>query len=209
MTQGTDEKSKKAGAAGGAAKPKISEVIVVEGRDDTARVTSAVDADTIETHGFGMSDEMWKEIDKAYAARGIIIFTDPDHAGSLIRKKIKERYPEAKEAFMPRAEADFRGNIGVENASPENIRKALAKVKSTAGAGGPEGDVFTMEDMEEAGLTGAPDSRKRREALADVLGFAYGNTGAMLKKLNSYRITRGEFYGALRSISNKGDKEQV
>lgn len=182
---------------------KIKEVIVVEGRDDTARVKCAVNADTIETHGFGMADSMWREIDKAYKERGIIIFTDPDHAGSLIRKKLKERYPDAKEAFMPREEARKGDNIGVENASSESIRRALSKVKSTADDSDP---TFTMEDLEEAGLTGERGSREKRAALSDALGIAYGNARSLLSKLNGYRITREEYYGALRSIGDQGHK---
>ncbi|MDD6154221.1 MAG: ribonuclease M5 [Eubacteriales bacterium] len=187
-----------------AEKEKIKEVIVVEGRDDTARVTQAVNVDTIETHGFGMAPSMWKEIDKAYEERGIIILTDPDHAGSLIRKKLKERYPEAKEAFMPREEARRGNNIGVENASAESIRKALAKVKTPASA---PAELYTMEDLEEAGLTGGPGSRERRAALADALGIAYGNAKALLNKLNGYQIKREEYYGALRSISDQSDQK--
>ena len=107
-------------------KSKIREVIIVEGRDDTAAVLRAVDAQTIETHGFGMSDRMWEQIGTAARTRGIIIFTDPDRAGENIRRKVKERFPEAGEAFLPRDKALRGTNIGVENASPEAIREALA-----------------------------------------------------------------------------------
>ena len=60
---------------------KIDEIIVVEGRDDTQAVKKAVECETIETHGFGMSDEMWKSLDTAYRNKGLIILTDPDHSG--------------------------------------------------------------------------------------------------------------------------------
>ena len=69
-------------------KLKIEEVIVVEGRDDTAAINRGVEAVTIETHGFGMSENMWKLIDSAYKTKGIIVFTDPDYAGENIRRKI-------------------------------------------------------------------------------------------------------------------------
>lgn len=67
-------------------KPKIEEIIVVEGRDDTAAIKRAVDATTIETHGFGMSKEMWQVMENANATKGLIVFTDPDHGGRSIRK---------------------------------------------------------------------------------------------------------------------------
>ena len=62
-------------------KRKIEEVIVVEGRDDTAAVKRAIDGLTLETHGFGIRRETWALIEKAYRETGIIIFTDPDYAG--------------------------------------------------------------------------------------------------------------------------------
>ena len=68
--------------------PQIAEVIVVEGRDDTAAIRRAVRAVTIETHGFGISKNTWNKIDRAHKDYGIIIFTDPDHAGEEIRRKI-------------------------------------------------------------------------------------------------------------------------
>jgi ribonuclease M5 len=71
----------------------IKEIIVVEGRDDEAAVKKAVEAETIATHGFGISQETFARIEKAYAERGIIIFTDPDHAGEKIRKRLSERFP--------------------------------------------------------------------------------------------------------------------
>ena len=108
--------------------PKIEEIIVVEGRDDTAAIRCAVDAVTIETHGFGIREETWDLIDKAYQTKGIIVFTDPDTAGEQIRRRILERFPEAKEAFLDQALAAKAGDIGIENASPESIQEALGKV---------------------------------------------------------------------------------
>ena len=185
-------------------KSKIREVIIVEGRDDTAAVHRAVDAQTIETHGFGMSDRMWEQIETAARTRGIIIFTDPDPAGENIRRKVKERFPEAGEAFVPRDKALRGQNIGVENASPEAIREALARAHCTKQEGS---EVFTMEDLEAAGLCGAEGSRLRREKVAAALGIGYGNSRRMLARLNGFGITREEFYGAVRSICNPGDPE--
>ncbi len=82
------------------AKRRIKETIIVEGRDDTAAINRAVDALTIETHGFGMPDSIWPQIDKAYREQGIIVFTDPDYAGEKIRRKIAERYPGCRQAFL-------------------------------------------------------------------------------------------------------------
>ena len=63
-------------------KKTVKEVIVVEGRDDTAAIKRAIDADTIETHGFGIRRTTWELIENASRERGIIIFTDPDYSGN-------------------------------------------------------------------------------------------------------------------------------
>ena len=187
---------------------KIKEIIVVEGRDDTQAVKRAVDCETIETHGFGIKEGVWKSLDTAYRTKGLIIFTDPDHAGDTIRQKIKERYPDSKEAFMPRRRADRNGDIGVENASPEAIRDALLKAKPCTREGrGATDDQVTRDMFTESGLTGKPDSRMRREKLAELLGISYGNAKAMLSHINAFGITTGEFNEAVRAIDNKTDKE--
>ena len=184
---------------------KIKEIIVVEGRDDTAAINRAVDAQTIETHGYGIRRETWELIDKAYGDPnlGIIIFTDPDHAGNEIRRRVRERCPGAKEAFLTKADASKDGDIGIENAAPEAIIEALSKVAEATPMGVekhlPE---FTKEDLIKNGLSGASDSAEMREALGKALGIGTGNSGAFLKKLNYFGITREAFNEALLGIDN-------
>lgn len=195
-------------------KIKIEEIIVVEGRDDTAAIKRAVTAQTIETHGFGMNEEMWKRIDRAYKSCGVVLFTDPDRAGENIRRKIKERYPLCKEAFLPRREAVKKGNLGIENAAPEAIVEALLKTRNTKSAGLPDEDaeeksagLFTVRDMDSNGLSSGKGSRKKREKIGEMLGIGYGNAKTFLSKLNGYGVTREEFYGAVQSIGDTRDKE--
>ena len=195
-------------------KIKIEEIIVVEGRDDTAAIKRAVTAQTIETHGFGMNEEMWKRIDRAYKSCGVVLFTDPDRAGENIRRKIKERYPLCKEAFLPRREAVKKGNLGIENAAPEAIVEALLKTRSIKSAGLPDEDaeekgerLFTVRDMDLNGLSSGKGSKKKREKIGEMLGIGYGNAKTFLSKLNGYGVTREEFYGAVQSIGDTRDKE--
>lgn len=187
-------------------KIRIKEAIVVEGRDDTAAINRAVEAQTIETHGFGLSKKTWTEIETAANTCGIIIFTDPDRAGENIRRKIKTKYPNAIEAFLPQNKALKAGNIGVENALPEDIIEALEKAHRVE-ENIKDSELFSMSDMENAGLVGESNSRAKREKLAAILGIGYGSSKALLKKLNSYGIKKEDFYGALQSISDKADKE--
>ncbi len=210
---------------------RIEEIIVVEGRDDTEAVKRAAECETIETHGFGIRESTWKSLKRAYEARGLIILTDPDHAGDTIRRKIKERFPEAREAFLPRARADRGGDIGVENAKPEDIREALMKARPAGKAAGKEEDSLregpggascgapggaapgdhaqevTWKMMTDAGLTGSAGSRKRREDLAEILGISYGNARSMFSHISAFGITTGEFNEAVRAIDDKADKE--
>lgn len=195
-------------------KIKIEEIIVVEGRDDTAAIKRAVTAQTIETHGFGMNEKMWRQIDRAYKSCGIVLFTDPDRAGENIRRKIKERYPLCKEAFLPRRDAVKKGNLGIENAAPEAIVEALLKTRSTKSAGLLDEDaeekgerLFTVRDMDLNGLSSGKGSRKKREKIGEMLGIGYGNAKTFLSKLNGYGVTREEFYGAVQSIGDTRDKE--
>lgn len=183
---------------------KIKEIIVVEGRDDTAAINRSLDAETIETHGFGMSDAMWKQIEKAAETRGIIVFTDPDYAGEQIRSKIRKRFPDCKEAFLPQVKALKGSNIGVENATPDDIREALKKARCTENTGNA---IFSMEDMVSCGLAGGPGSREKREKVADALGIGYGNVKTLLAKLNGFGIAREEFYGVIQSIDHKSNQE--
>jgi len=181
--------------------PTIHEVIVVEGRDDANAINRAVEAVTIETHGFGISKETWIKLERAYASHGLIVFTDPDHAGEEIRKRIKEKFPEAKEAFLSRPKATQGDDIGIENASPEDIREALSKAKATLKTKRPP--VFSIKDLDDAGLTYGDGARERREALGDILGIGYANAKGLLKKLELMDISREDFLAAVEKLRAK------
>ncbi len=187
--------------------PVIAETIIVEGRDDTNSIKRAVIAETIETHGFGIRRQTWELIDKAYHTTGIIVFTDPDHAGETIRKRILEKYPDALEAFLDQESARDGDDIGIENAAPEAVREALAKVHRAAKAGQEcagtaaesQQERFSMDDLREAGLIGTDSAQAGRQQIGKALGIGYGNAKAFLRKLNHYGITREEFEQAVRA----------
>lgn len=172
----------------------IKEVIVVEGRDDIAAVKRAVDAELIATSGFGITEKTIERIKSAAARCGVIILTDPDHAGERIRKTVSGRVPGCKHAFIPRELATKDGDIGVENASPESIREALAKVKTEVEG---ERKEFEMNDLVAFDLTGNKDASERRDFIGKELGIGYGNAKQFLNRLNKYGITREEFIKAI------------
>ena len=186
---------------------KIRETVIVEGRDDTINLKKAVDCFTIETHGFGISRETWEAIEKAYRERGIVIFTDPDHSGEEIRRKLTEAFPDAGQAYIARRDALKKGDIGVENAEPEVIVEALTKalghMKRPAGAADIGESDVTMKDLEELGLSGGAGSRELRELAGKALGIGYGNAKGFLNKLKGFGIRREELYEAILTIRNK------
>lgn len=203
-------------------KPKIKEAIVVEGRDDTLAVSKAVDAIIIETHGFGLSDKTWKILDKAYRERGLIILTDPDHGGKSIRRKILNRFPGSKEAFVSTEKASKKGDVGIENAAPDDIWEALSKARASLAPSSGERtkeryknsyeeshkeqykdthkEGYDMSLLVKWNLVGESNSRKRREVFCDNLGIGYSNAKGLLKKLNQYEINQEEIASALSSI---------
>lgn len=177
----------------------IKEVIVVEGKQDIAAVKRAVDAECIATEGFNLSPRTLEKLAQAEAKRGLIILTDPDGAGERIRKFLSRKFPKAKHAFVPLKEAAANNDIGIEEASPEAIIKALKKVRVHNWS--PTGE-FTPQDIFSAGLNGRADAALRRAKIGERLGIGYANAKLFLYRLNHYGVTRQDFEQAVKEISN-------
>ncbi len=180
----------------------IREIIVVEGRDDEAAVRRAVEADTSATHGYGIRQETLDRLARAYETRGLVLLLDPDRPGEEIRRKLSALFPNAKQAFLPRDEARKNGDLGVENASAEAIRRALAGARCVEQE---SAERFTNADLDRFGLRGSAESAARRAALGAALGIGYANAGAFLKRLNHYGITREEFEAHGTALFPAGD----
>jgi ribonuclease M5 len=175
-------------------KIRISRAIIVEGRDDVDAVSKAADALIIPTHGFGIRETTWEIMEKAYREIGVIILTDPDHAGEDIRRRLTERFPEAVQCYMARRDTEKAGDIGIENASPEDIRDALERALSLHDASEETSDdsmgyrEVTMSDLAELGLSGSSGSSQLRTAVSGELGIGYCNAKMMVKRLRAFRI---------------------
>lgn len=184
----------------------ISEIIVVEGKEDTVAVRRAVGADTIETGGSAIDEGVLRRIELAYERRGVIVFTDPDVPGEKIRKIIAERVPGCKHAFLTRDEARGRDGLGVEHASPEAIRGALGRVRT---AEAPETAAAEAEiawsDLIDAGLIVHAEAAGRRERMGELLGIGYANGKQFHKRCVMFRITRAEFAAALERLESEGE----
>lgn len=175
----------------------IREVVVVEGKRDMAAVKRAVAAECLATGGFTLSAATLREIEAADKHGGIIIFTDPDSAGERIRKVLSQRFPAAKHAFISREAASAEGDIGVEQASAEAIRAALAKTRYQECQPRQE---FSFTDMLSAGLAGNSSAAERRSFMGDFLGIGYANAKTFLRRLNHYGVTREEFSAAFAAL---------
>ena len=175
----------------------LKEVLVVEGKMDTVAIRRALEADTIETGGFTLAPYTLRHIESAYKKRGIIILTDPDGAGERIRKFLTERFPEAGQAFIPKVQATANNDVGVEQAQPEAILAALAKVRHHEYR--PQAE-FNQMDLFQHELNGSPRAAARRDALGAELGIGYGNAKRFLERLNHYGVSREEFLAALEKI---------
>lgn len=180
---------------------RIREAIVVEGRYDKNTLSQVVDAVILETSGFGVfkDGEKLTLLRRLARERGLIIFTDPDGAGFVIRNFLKGAIPpeQVKHAYIPDIYGKERrkrapgkeGKLGVEGVSPEVLLRALEQ----AGATFLDGDApasaagdLTAADLFALGLTGRPDSAARRQALLKKLGFPeHMNTKALLTILNA------------------------
>lgn len=175
----------------------LKEVLIVEGKSDTAAVRRAIDAECIETGGFHFTRKTLANIAAAYKKRGIIILTDPDSAGENIRNFLSKKFPLAKHAYIPRDEATANDDVGVEQASPESIRKALSKVRTLEINPREE---FTAAEMVAFKLAGGIDSSKLRDKIGAALGIGYGNVKTFVRRLNNYGVTREEFLKAIVNL---------
>lgn len=181
------------------------EIIVVEGKDDTKRIQEVVEADTIETIGSAINDEILRQIEHAQEIRGVIVFTDPDFSGEKIRKIIMEAVPDAKHAFLPRSQAKGKKkhrSLGVEHASDEAILEALDRVVEPMQSP-VEKESISRQDLMALGLLAGNRSKERREKLGDELRIGYTNGKQLQKRLTMFRITKEELLAALEKVEEK------
>ena len=188
-------------------KPNISEVIVVEGRYDKNTVSQVVNATIVEIGGFGVFNDKEKTafLRRLAEKQGIIVFTDSDGAGFVIRNHLKSVVQNGRvlQAYIPdvygkerrKAKAGKEGKLGVEGMTPEVILKALRDAGATFDgiAAGVKGEGVTAADLMERGLVG-DGSAQRRAKLWKMLDFpAHIFSKAALEAINLL-MTREEFY---------------
>ena len=185
-------------------KPRLREALVVEGRYDKNTILQVVDAVVLETKGFGVfRDAEKRKLLRFYGEkRGLIILTDSDGAGFLIRNHLKGIVPkeQLKHAYIPdiygkekrKAAPSKEGKLGVEGMKPEILLDALRRAGATfEDETEAESEGFpplTKADLYALGLTGCAGSAEKRRALALRLGFPERLTAdGLLDALNTLR----------------------
>lgn len=177
---------------------KIQEAILVEGRYDKNTLSQVVDAPILETSGFGIfkNKEQMALLRRIAQTRGLIVFTDPDGAGFLIRNHIKSAIPAQylKHAYVPdimgkerrKSAPGKEGKLGVEGMTRDVILEALERAGATmAGECSCVPNRITKQDLVELGLSGGKDSSTKRQELLKKLQFpAHMSANAMLQALN-------------------------
>ena len=191
---------------------EISRPIIVEGKYDKIKLNSLVKANIITTDGFGIfnAKEKAKLIRRLAAERGIIVITDSDGAGLVIRNFLRNLVPKEKitHIYIPQIKGKERRNdapskegfLGVEGMDADLLRKALAPFA--------DGELkprmkMTKADLYELGLSGGADSALRREKLAKALDLPQNLSANALLEAICMLISEEEFQNAYRSISEE------
>ena len=193
----------------------VKEAIVVEGRYDKAALANVVDGVIVDTAGFGVfSDgEKLALLRRLAQARGLIVLTDSDGGGFLIRSFLKSAIDPAlvKHAYIPDVPGKERrkkspskeGLLGVEGMSPDILEAALRRAGATIdGEAAKTGCVppMTKAELYELGLAGHPDSAARRAALQKDLDLPAGLTANALLDVLNVLVTREELESLIGSI---------
>ena len=199
------------------AKPRIKEVVVVEGRYDKNTLSQAVDAAVVEVGGFGVFNdrELLSLLRRLAETRGVVIFTDPDGAGFVIRNHLKGALSRGRilHAYAPdvygkekrKRKGGKEGKLGVEGMRPERIVESLRRAGATFEGEEPleRREAITKADLLDAGLVG-DGSKSRRAALVKELDLPeYLSPNALLEVLNLL-WSREEFLEKYCQAEQKG-----
>ena len=192
---------------------KVKEVIVVEGRYDKNALSQVVDAVILETGGFGIFNDRQKQklLRRMAQTHGLIVLTDSDGAGLVIRNHIRSCVDPSlvKHAYIPdvygkerrKARASKEGKLGVEGMRPQVLLEALRRAGATIDgeeARADEAKRIGKADFYLAGLSGGEGSREARLSLQKQLDLPERlSANALLEVLNAL-MTREEFLSMYR-----------
>ena len=196
---------------------KIREAIVVEGRYDRNTLSQIVDATIFETNGFGIfkNKEQMALLRTVAQKRGLIVLTDSDGAGFVIRNHLKSAIPGAylKHAYIPdiagkekrKAAPGKEGKLGVEGMRPEVILEALRACGATFDDETQDSPrtAITKQDFVELGLSGGTDSSVKRLCVQKAMNLPeHMSANALLQALNLL-MTADELRNLVTTLEKK------
>ena len=185
---------------------KIKEVILVEGRYDKNALSQVVDATIIESSGFSIFNDRSKQklLRDLAEKRGLIVFTDPDGAGLVIRNFVKScvdpRY--IKHAYIPevygkerrKSKGSKEGKLGVEGMKPGQLLDAIMRAGATADdTQESKREEISKADMYKKGLSGREGSAEKRAELLKKLELPLNLSAEALRDVLNVLMSREEF----------------
>lgn len=191
-------------------KIKISQAVIVEGKYDKIKLSNILDAFIIETNGFAIfkDKEKLKFIKRLANERGIIVLTDSDHAGFMIRNYISSGISKDKiiNVYIPdvygkekrKAEPSKEGKLGVEGMTKEVLLDAFEKANISSQNVQNDNPV-TNYDLYELGLSGTPNAKQNKKKLLEKLNLPeFLSTNSLLSCINNM-MTKEELYELLKT----------
>ncbi len=174
---------------------KIKEIIVVEGKHDSAVLKQYFDCDTIETCGSAINQDIMNQIKIAQAKRGVIIFTDPDYPGEKIRNQINSEIDGCLNAYIAKNKAKTTKKVGIEHASKQDLYDALQHLFTYQKE---YQETLSKSEFRSLGLEGNADSSKKRAKIAMALSLGKPNAKTLFKRINMLQMTYDELVKILK-----------
>lgn len=192
-------------------KIKLTQAVIVEGRYDKIKLSNILDAFIIETNGFAIFKDKKKLafIKKLARERGIIVLTDSDHAGFMIRNYISSGVPKDRiiNVYIPdvygkekrKDTPSKEGKLGVEGMTKDVILSALKKAGVTSQQV-ENPDPVTNFDLYDLGLSGTPNAKENKKILLKKLDLPeFLSTNSLLSCINNM-MTRQELYNLMQNL---------
>lgn len=186
-------------------KIKISQAVIVEGKYDKIKLSNIIDAFILETNGFGIykDKEKMKFIRKLAQDRGLVVITDSDHAGFMIRNKICSGVPKEQiiNVYIPdiygkekrKTQTSKEGKIGVEGMTKDVLLSAFEKAGVTSTLV-ENTDPISNVDLFELGYSGGENSKQKRFSLCKKLDLPeFLSTSSLISCINNL-MTKEEFF---------------
>ena len=192
-------------------KIKLTEAVIVEGKYDKIKLSNILDAFIIETNGFAIFKDKSKLsfIKKLAKERGIIILTDSDHAGFMIRNYISSGVPkeQIKNVYIPdifgkekrKDTPSKEGKLGVEGMTKEVILASLEKAGVSSTSSVCDNPITTV-DFYDLGLTGGANSKAKRKAVCKALDLPeFLSTSSLISCINNF-MTKKDFFDLCKNL---------